>query len=123
MWKHAHVCESTHLQSQSDRNGAAFASHVGLHAPDALSGFPGGAEVGVLGVGHPGPAAVEKHASAVVGRAALLVQALHVVDHELAHLVRMLVRHEADRELADHAPRYHSFRASAVERALQRSAR
>ena len=113
-----HVLASGSLECEGDGDGAALAGQVGLDAPDALDGFCGGGEVGVVGRGDPPLAGVlQGDVEGVLGLE-LGEGLLDVLEDELVDVLGLHVGHCADAELADDFGGNDGFGAGGGEGAL-----
>lgn len=113
-----HILAGGLLQSKSNWNGTALACHVGLHIEDMLHGTLGGLVMRMIGILSPGFAGREHGDLQLVGGTTLGPLLVNVLDNALLNVLGILIRHQANGELADDLLWYDSLGSGLVEGAL-----
>lgn len=113
-----HLGAQLPLESQGDRNRAAFSGEVWLDVPHVLGGLGGGGEGLVERIRLPVLTVVDQlHLHLVLG-VELLEDLGDMGEHQLIQFGRFNVRHRSDGELTRDFSRDHCFGTSARERSL-----
>uniref|UniRef100_A0A1I8GJU7 Protein kinase domain-containing protein n=1 Tax=Macrostomum lignano TaxID=282301 RepID=A0A1I8GJU7_9PLAT len=113
-----HILARALLQAKRHRDAAALPSHVRLNSVHSFRSLGGGLKVRMLEIAEPVPATMLRNDTALVGAAPLPEQPFAIGHHFGVDLIRRLVGHDSNAELANHSAGYHRLGAFAVESAL-----